>query len=156
MVCALSVYAPLCISASTFSMFASAIASGRKPSKVTINTRTIGGAGVNVVVGMGVSVSDGGVVLGVKVAIGGESFIGAEDEALVPHDCRNSMKRVKTQKCRIMFEMMPYFLFARFAVMSFYYELAKSFIDRNAIPICLKRQAQRVRYCCGGIHRFDG
>lgn len=66
MVCAFNVYAPLCINDNTLTMFAAAIASGRSPSKLTINTREIAGVGVDVApaVGRGASAVGGGVLLG--------------------------------------------------------------------------------------------
>jgi hypothetical protein len=106
-VCAVSEYAPLCINAITFVIFASAIASGRRPSKLTIKTRSMGGAAVavNEIVGtrVSVSVAGSGVLLGVRVAVGRGSTIGGETDANDPHDCNKVMKRVKIQICRLMF-----------------------------------------------------
>jgi hypothetical protein len=93
------VYAPLCINAITFTIFASAIASGRRPSKLTIKTRSIGGTdvGVNMIAGVGISVAaGGGVLLAVKTAVGGESTVGGREETDDPQPCRKNARRVKS------------------------------------------------------------
>jgi hypothetical protein len=103
---AFNVYAPLCINAKTFTMFAASIASGRNPSKLTINTREIGGVGVNVIVGGGISVAGGGVLLetGVAVMMGGTT-VGGGGEATDPHDDRKITRRVKYKIRRNIFRM---------------------------------------------------
>ena len=106
MVCALSVYAPLCINAITFVIFASAMASGRSPSKVTINTREIVGVGVAVFVGtITSSVAGGGVLLGTRVAMMGGAIVGGGGEANDPHEERKMPSRVKYKIRRIIFKM---------------------------------------------------
>ena len=107
MVCALSVYAPLCINAITLTMSASAMASGRSPSKVTINTREIFGVGVTVFVGiMTSSVAGGGVLLGTRVAVMmGGTAVGGGGEANDPHEDRKMPRRVKYKIRRIIFKM---------------------------------------------------
>jgi len=102
MVCAPNVYAPVCISDSTLLIFASAIASGRKPSKLTINTRSNPGAGVDVIAGWGVSVAGSDLVLiGLGVAVGGRSIVGGVGVDRNPHDWRRIMSRVKSTLRRI-------------------------------------------------------
>ena len=96
MVCAPNVYAPVCISDNTLFIFASAIASGRKPSKLTINTCVNLGAGVGVIVGKGVSVGGGGVMLGVRVAVVVGTIVGG-GVALNPHESRKTASRVKVK-----------------------------------------------------------
>ena len=106
MVCALSVYAPLCINAITFVIFASAMASGRSPSKVTINTREIFGVGVTVFVGTMTSSVAGGVLLGTRVAVMmGGIAVGGGGEANDPHEDRKMQMRVKYKIRRIIFKM---------------------------------------------------
>ena len=97
MVWALSMYAPLCIKDNTFTIFASAMASGRSPSKLTIKTREIGGVGVYVNVGERVLMAGGGVLLGTGVAVRGGAIVGGGGEANDPHDCKKTIKRVKSQ-----------------------------------------------------------
>ena len=104
-VCALSVYAPFCINAITFTMFAAAIASGRRPSKLTINTRALLGGGVDVAVGVIVSVGGGGVLLGLGVANCTGAITGGGGDANDPHDGRKIMRRVKNKMRRIIFRM---------------------------------------------------
>lgn len=80
-VCAFIVYAPLCINAFTFSISAASMASGRKPSKVTMKTREMGWGGIGAWVGEGVS-GAGGIGLGVRVAVGmGGVAVGVGEEA---------------------------------------------------------------------------
>ena len=97
MVCAFRVYAPLCISDWTLNISASAIASGRNPSKLTINTREIAGVKEKVNVGEGVSVAGGGVPLGTRVTTRGGATVGGVGEANDPHDCKKTITRVKSQ-----------------------------------------------------------
>lgn len=92
MVCAVRVYAPLCIKEMTLSISAAAIASGRKPSKLMIRTRSILGGGVNVMVGRGASVGGAGVLLGVRVAVTGTGVIGGGESADDPHEDRKSTR----------------------------------------------------------------
>ncbi len=163
-VCALSVYAPLCINAVTFTMSASAIASGRRPSKLTIKTRSMGGAGVGVNAGKAVSVADGGVLPGVRVAVGRETTIGGEEDAIDPHDCKRIVKSVKIQICRIMFGMILQslffvgdgILFTSFIIMDFLRGQAESFINRKTIPFQRDGEFQRISCGCGSIHCLDG
>lgn len=63
-------YEPFSIKASRLGIGAAAIASVRMPSKLTINTRSIFGAGVAVKVGMRVTVGGSGVLVGRGVAVG--------------------------------------------------------------------------------------
>src|SRR5258706_13347776 len=64
-VCAVSEYAPLFMNDSTFTIFAFAIASGRKPSKLTISARATFGMGVDVRLGKAASIIEAtGVLLG--------------------------------------------------------------------------------------------
>ncbi len=105
MVCALRVYAPLCMRDYTFFIFAAEMASGRSPSKLTIKTREIGGVGVNVSAGESVSVAGGGVLLGTRVAVRGGAIVGGGGEANDPHDCRKMTKRVKSQLRKTGFRM---------------------------------------------------
>jgi hypothetical protein len=104
-VCAFNVYDPLCINDSTLVIFASAIASGRNPSKLTINTREIGGVGVAVFVGTITSAAGGGVLLGTRVAICTGATVGGGGEANDPHEDRKMLRRVKYKKRRIIFRM---------------------------------------------------
>jgi hypothetical protein len=104
-VCAPNVYAPVCISDITLVIFAFAIASGRKPSKLTINTCSNLGAGVDVIVGRGVSVGGGGVLLGVRVAEAVGTIVGGRGVAVNPHDSRKIPRRVKSKMRRIIFKM---------------------------------------------------
>jgi len=76
-------------------MFAARIASGRSPSKLTINTRALFGGGVDVAVGVIVSVAGGGVLLGLGVANCVGALVGGGGEANDPHDDRKIMRRVK-------------------------------------------------------------
>ena len=94
-VCAVSVYAPVCINAITFVMFAASIASGRRPSKLTINTRVLFGGGVDVAVGVIVAAGGNGVLLGRGVANGVESIVGGGGDAMNPHEERINARRVK-------------------------------------------------------------
>lgn len=66
MVCALREYALDCINAKRFVIGAFSIASGRRPSKLTIKTRLANGRGVGVTVA--VAVGRAGVALGVSLA----------------------------------------------------------------------------------------
>lgn len=94
MVCALNVNAPFCIKLSRLTIFAAAIASGRKPSKLTIKTRSTLGKGVGVIVGKGVSVG-GGVLLGLGITNRVGASVGGGGEANDPQDGRKMMSRVK-------------------------------------------------------------
>jgi len=85
-------------------MCASAIASGRKPSKLTISTCVNLGAGVDVIVGKGVSVGGGGVMLGVRVAVVVGTIVGG-GVALNPHESRKTASRVKVKIRRKIFKM---------------------------------------------------
>ena len=76
---------------------ASAIASGRRPSKVTINTREIAGAGVAVSAGVDGSAAAGGTLLGVRVAVRGGAVTSGVGEAPGPQLCRKIAKRVRIQ-----------------------------------------------------------
>ena len=125
MVCALSVYAPLCIKDNTFTIFASAMASGRSPSKLTIKTREIGGVGVNVNVGENVAVAGGGVLLGTRVSVRGGATIGGGGEANDPHDCRKIIKRVNSQLRKMDFRM--------FLQKEFFFQINGRSIDGRAI-----------------------
>jgi hypothetical protein len=78
-------------------IFASAIASGRSPSKDTINTREIGGVGVNVMVAGITSVGWSGVLLGTRVTACVGAIVGGKGEANDPQDCKKIIKRVKSQ-----------------------------------------------------------
>jgi len=101
MVCAPKVYAPVCISDNTLTISASAIASGRKPSKLTINTRWNFGAGVDVAVGRGVAVGwSVGVLIGLGVVVGGGATVGA-GVAGDPHEDRKITNRVKSKARRV-------------------------------------------------------
>ena len=105
MVCAPNVYAPICINDSTLVIFASAMASGRKPSKLTINTCSNLGAGAGVIVGKGVSVGGGGVLLGVRLAVAVGTIIGGSGVAINPHENRKIVRRVKYKMRLIIFKM---------------------------------------------------
>ena len=95
MVCALNVYAPVCISDKTFFIFAFAIASGRRPSKLTINTRLTFGAGVDVNVGRIVSVDGGREVLGIRVPVGGGTIVGVGEDPNPPQLVKNAARQIK-------------------------------------------------------------
>ena len=103
MVCALKVYDPLCIRDCTLVMSAFSMASGRRPSKLTINTRSACGAGIEVWVGINVSVGSGGALIGLAVVVGMESGSGAEVEAKSPQLERKKHSDVRIQRRRIMF-----------------------------------------------------
>jgi hypothetical protein len=90
MVCAVSVYAPLCINAMTLSISAAAMASGRSPSKVTMRTRSILGGGVKVGVAAGVTVEGGRVLVGVMVGVGNSVAVGGGVGVEVPHEERKT------------------------------------------------------------------
>lgn len=53
--------------------------------------------GVNVKVGKGVSVAGGGVPLGTRVTTRGGATVGGVGEANGPHDCKKTIKIVKSQ-----------------------------------------------------------
>jgi hypothetical protein len=75
------------------------MASGRKPSKVTIKTRSMGNVGADVGVGSGISVTGTACgVTGVRVAVGmtgAGSTVGSEAGA--PHPSNRNAARVKIQ-----------------------------------------------------------
>ena len=104
-VCALSVYALFCINAITFTMFAAKIASGRRPSKLTINTRALFGGGVDVIVGEGVSVAGGDVLLGLGVTNCVGAIAGGGRDVTDSHDDSRITRRVKCKMRRIIFRM---------------------------------------------------
>lgn len=155
MVCAVRLYAPLCINASTLVIFAAAIASGRSPSKDTINTREMGGVGVDVIVGETVPLTGEGVLLGVRVAVGGGAIVGGGGEANDPHDCRKIKRGIKSRLRRIGFRMFLQYLFANFIGVSFYSSFAEGFINGDAIPIWLQRQTQGIGGSGGCIHDLE-
>jgi hypothetical protein len=84
------------------SMFAASIASGRKPSKLTINTRSIFGKGSGVDVGGRVWVGGASEGLGVRVAVGMTGAGVGASEAEGWQACRRIVKRVKNLKCFVM------------------------------------------------------
>jgi hypothetical protein len=83
-------------------MLASAMASGRKPSKLTINTRLKFGAGVPV--GAGVSVAGGGgELLGLAVAVGAKTVVGGRGAANKPQDSMKNVRNVKFTRRLVIF-----------------------------------------------------
>ena len=103
--------APVCISESTLSIFAAAIASGRKPSKLTTSTCLNLGSGEEDAVGKGVSVGGGGVLLGMRVAVVVGTIVGGRGVAIVPHDSRKVMRKVKYKLRRIIFRLISPIVF---------------------------------------------
>jgi hypothetical protein len=102
MVCAPKVYAPVCIRDKTLVIFDAVIASGRRPSKLTINTRWNLGAGVAVTVGRCVSVGGGrGVLTGLGVVVGSGTAVGGVGVERNPHESRKAPRRVKRKIRRI-------------------------------------------------------
>ena len=101
MVCALNVYAPVFINDNTLSILAAAIASGRNPSKLTINTRVLFGGGVDVTVGMGVAVYGNGVLLGMGVGNCAVTIAGGVGAANASQDDRKTTSRVRYKIRRI-------------------------------------------------------
>jgi len=94
MVRALRVYAPLCIKVNTLTMFAAAIASGRRPSKLIINTRSLLGRGTGVIVGVDVSVGGGGVMVGVLVDVKVGAIVGVAVETDDPQASKKTRRTI--------------------------------------------------------------
>ncbi len=156
MVCALMLYAPRCMSDITFSIFASTMASGRKPSKLTINTRSDFGMGVGagVIVGAGVSVGKGAGVLlgtGVSVRITGTAT-GGGTGANDPQACKRIANKVNIQ-IRLLIIKLRFRSTAGILFMHRQHGLPKGRIHRDTIPIRLKRQAQSVRRSNSSVGR---
>ena len=81
----------------TLIRLACAIASGLKPSKLTINTRLILGTGVGVTVGGNVAVAGGREVFGTKVSVGGGASVGVEEEAKGVQPVKINASRIKVR-----------------------------------------------------------
>jgi hypothetical protein len=88
MVCAVNEYAPLFINDNTFTIFDFAIASGRRPSKLTINTRAAFGTGVDVIVGKAVSMGGIGVPVGPSIGMRTGASVGGGTETGDPQACK--------------------------------------------------------------------
>ena len=110
--------------------------------------------GVNVNVGKGVSVAGGGVPLGTRVTTRGGATVGGVGEANGPHDCKKTIKIVKSQLRKTGFRVfLPKKIYPGSMViplmagplnafrMDFKSWFSESFVNRNAIPISLLGEA---------------
>lgn len=72
------------------------MASGRNPSKLTINTRLTFGAGVEVTVDGSVTVGGGSGVPGTRVCVGSGAIVGVESGANDPQLVKSDTSKVKS------------------------------------------------------------